>query len=301
MAIRRVTGAVSPSELIFADANALGATYDGSGTTIERGETFTLPAGGTTAVSNGALRLEALKGDCTITNNGNSTLTNASGVDGTIVMRSGASDFPAFVRNSSMGSMSTPAREDFTGTTNGTIGSSANLNSATFPAGHIIKSGLLSYHVNGSTSISTTSSNFVDTGITGSFDTLKSSVDSRLEFYLYVGMQQYQTSTQGSATLTLRTASQTTHDPGDDVLYSPVSRNNNGLVGGSTTLNQSKMYCFHYNTSQTSPQAYPSNLTSYSAGQTLHARVFIKKGGTNTFFFYVNDSHITLHYYEIEK
>ena len=113
MAIRRVTGAVSPSELIFADANALGATYDGSGTTIERGETFTLPAAGTTAVSNGALRLEALKGDCTITNNGNSILTNASGVDGTVVMRSGASDFPAFVRNSSMGSMSTPRRDSF--------------------------------------------------------------------------------------------------------------------------------------------------------------------------------------------
>ena len=131
MAIRRVTGAVSPSELIFADANALGATYDGTGTTIERGETFTLPAAGTTAVSNGALRLEALKGDCTITNNGNSTLTNASGVDGTIVMRSGASDFPAFVRNSSMGSMSIPAREDFTGsligagTFDGTIGSNS--------------------------------------------------------------------------------------------------------------------------------------------------------------------------------
>ena len=139
MAIRRVTGAVSPSELVFADANALGATYDGSGTTIERGETFTLPAGGTTAVSNGALRLEALKGDCTITNNGNSTLTNASGVNGTILMRSGASDFPAFVKNSSMGSMSTPAREDFTGTTNGTIGSSANLNSVTFPAGHVLQ------------------------------------------------------------------------------------------------------------------------------------------------------------------
>lgn len=132
MAIRRVTGAVSPSELIFADANALGATYDGSGTTIERGETFTLPAGGTTAVSNGALRLEALKGDCTITNNGNSTLTNASGVDGTIVMRSGASDFPAFVRNSSMGSMSTPAREDFTGDVSGTVSGTINSN-ATFP------------------------------------------------------------------------------------------------------------------------------------------------------------------------
>ena len=134
MAIRRVTGAVSPSELIFADANALGATYDGSGTTIERGETFTLPAGGSTAVSNGALRLEALKGDCTITNNGNSTLTNASGVDGTIVMRSGASDFPAFVRNSSMGSMSTPAREDFTGDVSGTINSNV-----TFPAGTVLQ------------------------------------------------------------------------------------------------------------------------------------------------------------------
>jgi len=138
MAIRRVTGAVSPSELIFADANALGATYDGSGTTIERGETFTLPAGGTTAVSNGALRLEALKGDCTITNNGNSTLTNASGVDGTIVMRSGASDFPAFVRNSSLGSMSTPAREDFTGDVSGTVSGTINSN-ATFPAGSVIQ------------------------------------------------------------------------------------------------------------------------------------------------------------------
>lgn len=107
---------ISATELAtVADANTLVSTYSASGTTIERGETFTLPAGGTTAVSNGALRLEALKGDCTITNNGNSTLTNASGVDGTVLMRSGASDFPAFVRNSSMGSMSTPAREDFTG------------------------------------------------------------------------------------------------------------------------------------------------------------------------------------------
>ena len=149
MAIRRVTGAVSPSELIFADANALGATYSGSGTTIERGETFTLPAGGTTAVSNGALRLEALKGDCTITNNGNSTLTNASGVNGTIVMRSGASDFPAFVRNSSMGSMSTPAREDFTGDVSGT------LNNATFPAGHRIQYKSINVTDNRSTNLTT--------------------------------------------------------------------------------------------------------------------------------------------------
>jgi len=150
MAIRRVTGAVSPSELIFADANALGATYDGSGTTIERGETFTLPSAGTTAVSNGALRLEALKGDCTITNNGNSTLTNASGVDGTIVMRSGASDFPAFVRNSSLGSMSIPAREDFTGDVTGTINSNA-----TFPSGSILKAKTSTF---GSSANSTTQS-----------------------------------------------------------------------------------------------------------------------------------------------
>lgn len=151
MAIRRVTGAVSPSELIFADANALGATYDGSGTTIERGETFTLPAGGTTAVSNGALRLEALKGDCTITNNGNSTLTNASGVDGTIVMRSGASDFPAFVRNSSMGSMEVPAREDFTGV--GTF-SGAVSSTATVPATISACEKLYANEVSGVSSIS---------------------------------------------------------------------------------------------------------------------------------------------------
>ena len=69
MAIRRVTGAVSPSELIFADANALGQPMMDLVQPL-RGETFTLQAGGTTAVSNGALRLEVLKGDCTITNNG---------------------------------------------------------------------------------------------------------------------------------------------------------------------------------------------------------------------------------------
>ena len=141
MAIRRVTGAVSPSELVFADANALGATYDGSGTTIERGETFTLPAAGTTAVSNGALRLEALKGDCTITNNGNSTLTNASGVDGTILMRSGATEFPAYVKNSSMSSMEVPARESFEGIVTATGGTfSGTINSGTtFPAGNVIQ------------------------------------------------------------------------------------------------------------------------------------------------------------------
>ena len=150
MAIRRVTGAVSPSELVFADANALGATYDGTGTTIERGETFTLPAAGTTAVSNGALRLEALKGNCTITNNGNSTLTNASGVDGTIIMRSGSSDFPAFVKNSSLGSMSVPARASFggeiTGNT-GTLNSNVNL-----PAGSVVQV------VNNTSSLRTTTS-----------------------------------------------------------------------------------------------------------------------------------------------
>jgi len=143
---------ISATELAtVADANTLVSTYSASGTTIERGETFTLPAGGTTAVSNGALRLEALKGDCTITNNGNSTLTNASGVNGTVIMRSGTSDFPAFVRNSSMSSMSTPAREDFTGdvgTFNGTINSSA-----IFPAGHIIQTKTNEWRVTSSYSI----------------------------------------------------------------------------------------------------------------------------------------------------
>ena len=91
MPIRRVRGKVSPSELTFAAANALETTYDDSGITIERGETFTLSTGAT-AVSNGTLRLEALTGNCTLTNNGTSTLTNASGVTGTIIMSAGTSD-----------------------------------------------------------------------------------------------------------------------------------------------------------------------------------------------------------------
>ena len=177
MAIRRVTGAVSPSELIFADANALGATYSGSGTTIERGETFTLPAGGTTAVSNGALRLEALKGDCTITNNGNSTLTNASGVNGTILMRSGASDFPAFVRNSSMGSMSTPVREDFTGDVSGTINSNV-----TFPAGTVINLETKNIADTAGHSLTTTESYL--SGLTFTYDVKEQTSKLYVEFHL---------------------------------------------------------------------------------------------------------------------
>ena len=91
MPIRRVRGKISPSELTFAAANALETTYDDSGITIERGETFTLSTGAT-AVSNGTLRLEALTGNCTLTNNGTSTLTNASGVAGTIIMSAGTSN-----------------------------------------------------------------------------------------------------------------------------------------------------------------------------------------------------------------
>ena len=170
-----------------------------------------------------------------------------------------------------------------------------------FPSGHIIKSGLLFYHVNSSTAISTSNTSFVDTGLTVTFDTLKGSSDSRLEFYLFSGTQQYQISNLGEVTLALTTASNTSYVAGNDILYSPTSKNQTGEVGGTSTLNQTNFYCYHYNTSQTNPNAYPSNLTSYSAGDTLHVRVFIRKNGSNNFYFYTSDSHITFHYYEIQK
>ena len=234
MAIRRVTGAVSPSELIFADANALGATYDGSGTTIERGETFTLPAAGTTAVSNGALRLEALKGDCTITNNGNSTLTNASGVDGTIVMRSGASDFPAFVRNSSMGSMSTPAREDFTGDVSG------SLSNAIFPAGHIIK---IQEFTN--TDVTDTfDARYWRSVVSGAYATSNSSNKLLFQVQASIGKDVSQSGIVGQITSKDGTGSSLDHD-GTSLPegINPVSGNNNiqrvpfGVVGGNIYSN----------------------------------------------------------------
>ena len=68
------------------------------------------------------MRLETLKGDCTITNNGNSTLTNASGVDGTIVMRSGISDFPAVYKELRYEFYGGSWRESFTGSLIGNTG-----------------------------------------------------------------------------------------------------------------------------------------------------------------------------------
>ena len=191
-------------------------------------------------------------------------------------------------------------------TANVTIGNlTANAGSiasaVAFPAGHIIKSGLLIYHVNGSTAISTSNTSFVDTGLAATLTTLKSSSDSRLEFYLFCGTQQYQLSNLGEVTLTLTQASNTSYVSQNDILYSPASKNQTGEVGGTSTLNQTNMYCYHYNSSQTNPNAYPQYLSSYSAGDTLHVRIFIRKNGSNSFFFYTNDSHLTLHYYEIEK
>ena len=170
-----------------------------------------------------------------------------------------------------------------------------------FPAGHIIKSGLLIYHVNGSTAISTSNTSFVDTGLAATLTTLKASSDSRLEFYLFSGTQQYQLSNLGEVTLTLTAASNTSYVSQNDILYSPAAKNQTGEVGGTSTLNQTNMYCYHYNSSQTNPNAYPQYLSQYSAGDTLHVRVFIRRSGSNSFFFYTTDSHLTLHYYEIEK
>tara|TARA_R100000664_G_C2747449_1_gene134963 strand:- start:811 stop:1680 length:870 start_codon:yes stop_codon:yes gene_type:complete len=174
---------------------------------------------------------------------------------------------------------------------------------AVFPTGHIIKSGLLLYH-NSSSDILTNLTTFTNTGLAGTLTTLKSSSDSRLEIFVKCGYSAHEISNNGQATLTLGSASDTSYDADDDIINSSVTgqRNYSNNVSGSLNFVNNPTYIFHYNTSQTSPvNAFPVNLTSYSAGQTLYWRIFLKSGGSNRFFIYASNTFLTVHYYEIEK
>ena len=175
----------------------------------------------------------------------------------------------------------------------GTIGSSVSM-----PSGSIIKSGQLLFDL-ASSHVSTSSASYVDSGFAGTITTIKSSSDTRLEIYFYSGMMFGASDVEGESTMTLTSSSNTTYAEANDLLDSVTSYRNKIATKGGT---EPHLIPYHYNTSQTSPNAYPANLTSYSAGDTLYWRVFFKKTvGSNPYYVAHQQSHVTAHYYEIMK
>ena len=120
---------------------------------------------------------------------------------------------------------------------------------------------------------------FVNTGIAGSFTTKASSSTSDMVFNLYSGMMHCQSSVKGETAICLTTSSNTTYS------------NTNNLLGG----------CQYQNYIGTSNEYQPTSIVlynhfiTYSAGDTLYWRLFMKKNTTDGNNFYVFHAGSTLY------
>jgi len=144
----------------------------------------------------------------------------------------------------------------------GTIGSGV-----VFPAGHIIQTQILDWQET-TGDIFTTNSSFSNVGISGSFQTLKSSSESFLFFELYSGMTHVNGTTGSQLDFCLTSSDNTTHSDGNslsDVTY----RNYYEPRNIEYEFNLFKAF-FKAGTRTT------SNLSSYSKNQTLYLRIFAK-------------------------
>ena len=161
----------------------------------------------------------------------------------------------------------------------------------TFPSGHMIQSRVLSYGLPADQQhISTGSDTFVDTGVCGSFTTVKSSADSWLMFEFNSGMTHHSAagSSWGSTTLTLKTSDTETYATGDDIVSdaSPTTGYRNRYQPNVTGNYHPQFYryIYHAGDSPNYSASYPTSLTSYSAGQKLYARMHICEPSGGTFY-----------------
>jgi len=176
----------------------------------------------------------------------------------------------------------------------GTV-TSANLSNTAivYPAGHVVKSGLL-YSANAISHEVTTSSTFVTTANqNGNITTLLSSANSRLEFNCYYGLKVTASTTNGYETMTLRASSSTTTwAVGDDLLGAAGNKNAFFSIYHIPVFIQ-----YHYKAGTAS---VTSNLTSYNAGDTLYWRVFKSSyDGSTNFYQAHGGSNIIISYKEI--
>ena len=163
----------------------------------------------------------------------------------------------------------------------------------TFPSGHVINYELLNYHYSGGHINTTNTSSFVNTGVAGSFITKRSSSESFLEFEIWSMMMHNQSSNYGLSTMTLKTEAtkgdswSEAYDLLDPVAY-PTYRNYTSHAG----VHYQNINKYHHYAGKTVPSA----VTTYTAGQKLYWRCFMRSGGSNTYYWYHASSaqYITL-------
>jgi len=158
----------------------------------------------------------------------------------------------------------------------------------TTPAGRTVLHKTLLRRHNNATKIETANSIFTDTGLAGSFATVKASTGSYLTFWLYLGMTFTAAGIYGETTMTLRQSSDTTtYAVGDDMLGGTTYWNR--LGSGDQII--TPMHLSFCSGSDTATTDYVSNISSWSAAETLYWRIYFKVGyGSGNYRFYHEDS-----------
>ena len=161
-----------------------------------------------------------------------------------------------------------------------TVGNLSNTN-IVFPAGHVVKQSIWSDAV--TTSITSSTSSYVDTGIEVAHTTALSSADSYLVYDFYHGMGNVTANgTVGYVNITMRTASNSTYESGEGLITGNYPTFFYTTSGGDTywTIFM-RIFC-----GLETDMPMPATKTSWAAGDTLYFRMFIKNSGSGNFVLY---------------
>ena len=174
----------------------------------------------------------------------------------------------------------------------------------TFPSGHVVQDNLLQREAiptDKQGHISTGSDTFVNTGIAGSFTTVASANDSYLVFDFFSGMTHIGAiNSWGATALALKASDSTSWSERDDITAQASStfiyRNRFGVgpQGTGMYIPYSIRYVYHK-----PERKYPTDLPSYTAGQTLYARLFICEPSGSTFYVVHSSTYYTFRFQEI--
>ena len=176
----------------------------------------------------------------------------------------------------------------------GTLGSGVTIGSGvTFPSGMIIKRTIL-YFDEPSSHINVAGTSFVDTGVAGSFTVKNSSANSYLVFHLSSHLSHLSSASgTGYNTMTLKSSSSTTYSADDDVLGSQTMEWK--TLSGTPAMAQTMTMYYKAGTNVS------TNLSSYSAGATLYARMFMKSNsGVYAYFFAHSNAGVIYYVDEVQ-
>ena len=166
----------------------------------------------------------------------------------------------------------------------------------TFPAGMVIQNKIVATHT-GSSNIASNSGNY-DTVISGTCTPKLASTGSYLKFTFFSNQIQLQSGVTGVVTMTLRKSSASnTHATGDDMHNTPAQPR--VWLESNVSSHRFATYSFFSGTDSDST-AHVSNISSWSAGETLYWNLFqYRAGGSDNISLHLANGRLQIQLEEI--